>query len=323
MAVPKTSPFAFLSSTSPQPIPGSNPGNIPYGTSPGGAGSAPKPTAGTHHNQNGDTGGNNPPPPPPPAPTGGGGGGDKKSNDKPMVDSLRRMLSTEFAKSRDVKLGNIMQSYKTADADILDSYGQKAISLGESRSDNEKAAGDMTWQTLMNRVREAGDILSQTALQGAGESDTLKSSEMANRNWEANQGDVNRSYFDTNTSISGSIRDLNSSTKTARINAVEQANSDREQTWANFQNQKTDAWTQIGNVNANPFSNQYGKQPKAYDYAATSTGQAWKSPGVPDNIKDWKGTIQPTAGRLNAGTVEGFSTDLAVKKPQGSTSRRK
>ena len=60
--------------------------------------------------------------------------------------------------------------------------------------------------------------LAQAALQGAGETDTLRGQFMAVRNWDANQADVNRSYFDTTRSINSSLQDLNSDVRQQRVN---------------------------------------------------------------------------------------------------------
>src|SRR5690606_34588698 len=112
------------------------------------------------------------------------------------------------------------------DAEILLGYGQRVGQLEGSRKDNEKAESDNSFGNLINLARERADILAETALQGAGESDTLKSQVMALRNWDANQGETNRAYFDTNRAISNAVTELNADTRTARMNVHSQALSD-------------------------------------------------------------------------------------------------
>jgi hypothetical protein len=254
---------------------------------------------------------------------GGGGGGAKKSNDKPQMDALTRMLgSGGFKKALNTKLANINLDYKQTDADILKSYGERAGQLDLSRKDNQKAEADASFANLANRARERSSTLEQTALQGAGETDTLKSQLMALRNYSANQQDINRSFYDTQRSVNSSITGLNADTRTARLNALQQRNKAKEESYTNYYNQKADAYTQQGNLSANPNSNQFGKNKGAFNNAASMTGKAWKDPGAPASITNWKGTVKATEEHLNNSKLGTAVTNLAEKKPEGATLRK-
>lgn len=249
------------------------------------------------------------------------GSGIKKSNDKPMATALKKMISTYFAKSRDIKIANINKVLDATTKDLLKGYGERAGQLEGSRKDNQKSEAAGSFENLQNRMRELADIREQAALQGAGESDTFKTQMMALRNWSANQSDVNRSFHDTSRSINSAITDLNADTRTAQTNAYIQANNDKEQTWADYYNQQQDAYTQLGNVNANPYSNQYGKHKTAYGNAAKTAGKAWKNPGVPKEVQNWKGSSQAVEERLNNSSTQARVTNLAQPKPEGATLR--
>lgn len=254
---------------------------------------------------------------------GGGGGNIKKTNDKAQLDALKKLLKSGFKKARNTKLGNIDLIYGQQQGQLLDSYGDKAGSLELSRTDNEKAESDASFANLGNRARESADILSQTAEQGAGETDTLKSQLMAVRNWDSNQADVNRSYFDTVRSVNSAITDLNADTKTAGVNLAAQMLSDKESVWANYYNQRTDAYTQLGNMKANPYSNAYSKKgaKSAYNDMAKEASKAWKNPGVDESVLSWEGSSQAEEGKVNNTQVGNAAKVTEAKRPEGSTLR--
>lgn len=260
------------------------------------------------------------------SPSGGGGGvtintpEQKKSNDKPQMDALKKMIDG-FKTQRDTKLGNITTNYKQTDADILKGYSERAAQLELSREDNNKAEHDASFANLVNMARERADILSQTAMQGAGESDTLKSQLMALRNWDANQGDINRSFFDTMRSINSAVTELNADTRSSRISAYQAAQGDRAQVWNDYYNQNTSTYTQMGNIAANPYSDAYDKGANYFDKAADQTAKAFKDEGTPSSIRNWEGSTKAVEQRMNNTQAWNRTTNLAEKKPEGATLR--
>jgi hypothetical protein len=253
---------------------------------------------------------------------GGGGGGVKKTDDLPQLRALQKMIDSSFAGARDIKLGNIQTILGQQNSELLRGYDERAGQLKGSKLDNEKSEADSSFANLINRARERADTLAETAAQGAGESDTLKSQMMAIRNWDANQHDVNRSYFDTVRSINNAATDLNADTRSSRMNLYSQSLSDQEQTWANFYNQQADAYTQMGNLQANPYSNAYKANSDSFNKAAETAGMSWVNPGIPTEVQNWEGSFQAEEGRLNNTQAQAAVTNLAQKKPEGATLRK-
>lgn len=255
---------------------------------------------------------------------GGGGGGGysvKKNDDKPLLKALNDLLDPTrgFAKARDQQLANIATMYATQDADLLKGYEGRATQLGLAKSDNEKSESDASFANLANRARETQDVLAQTAEQGAGESDTAKAQLMALQNWDANQGEVNRSYFDTVRSVNNAINDLNTDTRTARINLATQMLGDKQQAWATYQNQMVETATQAANLRANPYSNAYKKNSGYYKQIVSNAENVWKNPGVDKAITEWEGTAQPEEGKLNNTQMANTATVQQPKKPSGAS----
>lgn len=258
--------------------------------------------------------------------TGGGGGGGggggyspKKTDDRQLLKALKALLNGGFAKARNQHLANIDKMYATEDADLLKGYQDRANQLGLARTDNDKSEADASFANLANRARETQDILAQTAEQGAGESDTAKAQLMALQNWDANQGEVNRSYFDTVRSVNNAVNDLNVDTRTARINLATQMLGDKQQAWANFQNQMVETATQAANLTANPYSNAYKKGSGYYKDVVKNASKVWENPGVDKAITDWEGAAQPQEGKLNNTMVKNVATVQQPKKPTGAS----
>lgn len=252
---------------------------------------------------------------------GGGGGGIKKTQDKAQVKALESMLKSGFKKALNVKVGNVDRLYKQQDKILLNTYGAKVAELGKSRKDNEKSEADESFANLGNRARENQDLLAQAAEMGAGETDTIRSQLMAVRNWDANQGDVNRSYFDTLRSVNSAITDLNADTKNARANLQVQALGDKEQAYTNYYNQRVDTYTQLGNLYANPYSAAYSKKKtsSAYGNAAKEAAKAWKNPGVSSSILNWEAPVKAEEGKLNNTQAASAAGVKEKKRPEGST----
>lgn len=248
-----------------------------------------------------------------------GGYSVRKNDDAPLLKALKQLLDGGFAKARNQQLENIDTLYAAQDADLLKGYSLRSEQLGLAGKDNEKSEADASFANLANRARETQDILAQTAEQGAGESDTAKAQLMAIQNWDANQGEVNRSYFDTVRSVNNAINDLNVDTRTARINAATQMLGDKQQAWATYQNQMMETATQAANLTSNPYSNAYKKNSGYYKDVVKNASKVWDNPGVSKAITDWTGTGQSEEGKLNNTLAENVATVQQPKKPSGAS----
>ena len=251
--------------------------------------------------------------------SGGSSGGIQKTSDKPQVSALQSLLNSGFAAQREAKLKNAFNLYAVQDADLVKGYNSRIAGLVGSRDDNRKAESDASFGNLANRAREMSDLTAQAASVGAGETDTLKTQLMAVRNWDANQDEINRSYFDTQRSVNASINDLNADTRAARMNLAADALGDYEQIWANYYNQRADAWAQMGNINANPYSDSYNAKSTAYANMAKDAASSWKSPGINKSLQNWTGTVGATEQKLNNSNYAAGAQVKERKRPEGST----
>ena len=238
------------------------------------------------------------------------------------------------------RLANIQTQLGQADAQALQGYQEGSAKLLKDASSNEAAAADSSAQALVNRGRERVNAMSQAALQGAGESDLLRTQEMSLRNWNANQSEVTRSYFDTKNSITGSLSELENNTRTARFNASRTASESRDSVYSEYYNARSETLTNLGNL--------YGQQAEYYGLAneqvgskksrarqkqaaarsrraamaaSKTSGEGYTDPGVPSSITQWKGDAKVEDAMTNEfrGSPAGSGNKPA---PSGATLRK-
>jgi hypothetical protein len=298
--------------------------------------------------------------------TGGGGGGGKTPNPYAYAQAQERKADNEayrkymdqahtiglqikalrlalgkqgFIQALDQRLKNIGLVQRQSEADLVTGYRERVGSLEQTSRDNEKAAGAQGYANLANRSRERSNAVGEAAAQGAGESDTLRAQGAALRNWNANQNEVNRSFYDTKSSIESSLTDLTVDTRTARINNALQANADRDSVWTNYYDQRSETLTALGNTLGQQAEYyglaqeaKNGKKVKklkkgasqasgqAFHQASLVAGQAWENPGVSKGLRQWAGA-DPFESDLNNDRFASAPTELAKKKPEGATLR--
>lgn len=257
-----------------------------------------------------------------------------------QVAALRHALGKDFKAALDTKLANINLTAAQQDRALVDEYNTRLGSLQGAAADNTKAADAQSYANLTNRGRERASAMSEALNNGAGESDVLRSQEAALRNWNANQSEISRSYYDTLRSVNSGITDLNADTKTARINSAAQANKDRESTYSDYYNQRSETLTQLGNVKGQQ-AEYYGlaqeamagggskkKQRQAqhasanaFMQASQTMGQAYKNPGVSSALMNWKGAGE-IEGVLNGSNLGAAQSTTEIKKPEGASLRK-
>lgn len=257
---------------------------------------------------------------------------DQAANLESQAKALKYALRNSYDDALATKLKNVGRTLRQQDGLIMEGFRNRYGALEGAVEDNEKAQGTQTLMNAQNLVRERNGALVEAMAQGAGESDTMQASLMSLRNWQANQGEVQRSLFDTLRSVNSSLTDLNTDTKTARFNVVQQANADREQLYTNYYNQRAESFTQLGNIRGQQadyldMAKEYdvGKggntksADKAFLQAAKEAGKSWENPGVDKKLRRWSGRDEFEAPTSNDPSL-GPTVDLG-KKPEGATLR--
>ena len=261
-------------------------------------------------------------------------------NLKIQMHAWKAILSKKgFRKALMQKLENIDLRENQKDNRILKDYRRRWDSLEEADSDNQKDASAKTNANLSNAGRERQNALSEAMLQGAGETDVLRSQGMSLRNWSANQNEVGRAFADTRTALNSSLTDLNVDTGSARFSVALEANEAREAQWSTYYDRRSDALTQFANTQGE-ISNYYAKaneqegskyrrkQEKkwrdaakdTYGDLAKNTQKAWDDPGVSKKIRKWEGRDDFAGGMDNRQFGNQGFEDL--KRPEGADLRK-
>ena len=243
---------------------------------------------------------------------------------------LQFKLLGSFASSRDTKLSNLQRALESSDRILRDGYSNTLGSLQGNARDNDNAESDNSFRNVANALRERNDIMAEAANQGAGESDIINAQLMALRNYSNNQSEVNRSFFDTLRSVNNAITSLNTDTVTSRNNLFNQAESDRESAWANYYNQVTDTWTQIGNIensNSNIDSDSSVGYQRAYGQAANEAAAAaassYQRQAAPAGWDEWEGKGSKEERALNSNNRAAMvNLGGPRKRPEGANLRK-
>jgi hypothetical protein len=223
------------------------------------------------------------------------------------LNSRDGKLNGTFRKALRQRLDNINLVRNQQEDILTDGYGQRLDSLKADASNNLTAATDSGITNETNRGRERVSALSEAFAQGAGESDALKVQLHSLRNWDANQNDINRAYYDGARSIDGSINDLNVDTRTGLSNIFSEANADKQQMWDNFRNQTAESQTQLGNV--------LGQQAEYYGLAVEANANA--AGGGGGGKTTLKATAKAGASGKGKSVKKGEGKTLGIKQADG------
>lgn len=173
---------------------------------------------------------------------------EQAANLEVQAKALQHALNRDFEKGLRQQLSDINESLRQQQTLVREGYQRRYGQLKGAKTDNDKAQVSQSGINDRNMIRERNSAIGEAMNMGAGESDVLATQMMSLRNWHANQTEVQRGYFDTLRSINSSLTDLEIDTKTALANNALQANADKEQLWTNYRNQRSEAYTQLGNV---------------------------------------------------------------------------
>ena len=227
------------------------------------------------------------------------GGG--KGSHAATRDNALKMLDEAL----DAKLAQLQKTFDLASADF-------AVNL----RDNEKSESDASFTNIANRARERQDLVTQALSQGAGESDVLKSQLQALRNWSVNQGDINRSFFDTRASINAGITDLNTSTQQGRMNEELSTNMAKADRWDDFYESMASSYSDMANLDQSNYllSGEIAAAEKQRGYSEGVLN--WLNEGK--NFADYETPRLETMAAAKAAPYESKYADLAAQMT-GST----
>jgi len=257
-----------------------------------------------------------------------------------QINALKVALGNKgYRKALRIQLRGVRGDLFDTDALLMKGYRERLGSLRNQAEDNEKEGAGRSNAALNNRSRERANAMSEAALQGAGESDTLRAQGASLRNWQANQSEVTRAYHDTLTSVNSALTDLTVDTRTGRAQAYRDANTARNTLWTDYYGNRSEVYTALGNA--------YGQQAEYYGLAneaipskkvkqkqriaarryggavrqsSLTTGKAWENPGIPKRIKNWEGA-NPFESAMNQEVRFNEQTEIAPKRPEGASLR--
>ena len=161
-----------------------------------------------------------------------------------ILNALMNSL-TGFQQGRETQIKNAQTALDSALAGILASYQSAVADYNKTAISNEQDEASKSAANIQNRARERMSLLEQAASQGAGETDQLRAQLQAFLNFDANQLEVTRSFFDTQRGINSQIAGANSQAETSRRSAWAQNQEAIGQAENEFMKNWTDTWTNI------------------------------------------------------------------------------
>ncbi|QNN98090.1 hypothetical protein SEA_FEDE_42 [Microbacterium phage Fede] len=279
-------------------------------------------------------------------PGGGGGGGGisaaesnarragKEKSDKEnsatqaIIDALLGSL-TGYEKGRDQKIANADRSLQTSLQGIMESLRLATQDYDDTSKSNEEDQAAKSAANVTNRARERTSLLQQAASQGAGETDHLRAQIQAFLNSDANQGEVDRSFFDTQRSILSQVAGANSQAETSRRSSWNQNQEAIGSAWDEFWKNRGDVFTNIqrtaaANTNVDSdYSNAFNARYGGYDpvkEAAAAAGQTYKTQSKDDDYFK-EGRIVGRDRKVTSGSRAGATQIKAPKAAEGATLR--
>lgn len=265
---------------------------------------------------------------------------DQAGNLEAQAAALKYALETGFNAALQQNLGDVGRTLEDQLGILKEGSALRAQGFIGTAKDTELATAAQNTDAFGNLVRERQDAMGQILEHGVGETDALRAMVMAARNWQTNQGEGNRAYFDTMRSVNNGITDLNLDTKTALANASTSAETEKERLWQDFYNRRSETFTQLGNVYGQQRdyyaqAKEFGEKPAAgtdeakktasetaFMDAAKEAGKSYENTGLPAWIKDYKGQEQLKARQENTNLAAAVEFQ-PVRKAEGASSLRR
>ena len=256
-----------------------------------------------------------------------------------QAKAIRQALDIDFASARDNNLADIDKVLGQQIAQLKLGAEQRGVQFLAAAKDNETATGSTAERGIQNAMRERQDTMTAVLEQGAGETDTLKAMLIAAKNWSSNASESNRAFYDTQQSINQGITDLNIDTRTEMSKMYGGAEADKERTWQDFYNRRSEAFTQLGNIKGQQAdyyaqAKEMGVKPKkgiekaaedamkkAFKDSAVESGKSYTNKGLPEWVQKYEGTEQ-VRGKQSNSNLAAAMTFEPVAKAEGATLRK-
>jgi hypothetical protein len=261
------------------------------------------------------------------------------TNLEKQAQAIRQALDVDFASARDNNLADIDRVLGQQISQLKLGATQRGVEFLKAGEDNEKATAGVAERGFQNLVRERQDSMTALLEQGAGETDTMRAMLMSARNWSANASEANRAYFDTARSINQGITDLNVDTRTEMGKMYGGAEADKERTWQDFYNRRSEAFTQLGNIKGQQAdyyaqAKEMGVKPKkgtekaaedamakAFKDSAVEAGKSYTNQGLPTWVQDYQAQDQIKAEQSNSNLAAALTLNPTAKA-EGATLRK-
>lgn len=244
---------------------------------------------------------------------------------------INQLLGTlkGYETGRDQLVQNADSALNSSLEGILNSLRLATQDYDETGTANDQEQAAKTAANITNRARERTALLSQAASQGAGETDQLRAQIQAFLNSDANQQEIDRSFFDTQRSINSQIAGAASQAETSRRSAWAQNQEAKGSAWNEYWKNVGDIWTNIqrtGAQNTNVDSdysegfnaNYGGNDPVAR--AAENAGRAYKTEEKDDEFFK-QGRPLGRKSKTTSSERAGATTIKAPKAAEGATLR--
>ena len=255
--------------------------------------------------------------------------GKENKNTQDIIDTLIRSVEG-YRSGYKTQRKNADAIFKNALGSLGSQYRQTIGDLKSTQGLNEEDEGSKSFAAKSNFSRERRSLQEQAALQGAGETDQLRSQVQALGNLDANLREVNTAYQDTRESVNSGRRQANITTETARNNAWGAREEARTKAAEDYYANYTQTWTDIqrtaaSNTNiSSDYSTAFkanfgGKDPLKEASKAAGKTREWQAPKK-NWATTWKGKASKDMGRdVNTGPVV---TTTGPQRAEGVTLQR-
>ena len=228
------------------------------------------------------------------------------------------LSSKGLSKARRQNIRDIEQALLSQLAEAKDAAAQRYETFAAAGQNAEIDTGRVLEAGVSNTVRERQEAMTQLLSQGAGETDAMRAMLMAARNWQANAGEANRSYFDSMASANAGITDLSLDTETAMANAWRGAESEKDRLWQEYYKARADTFTSRSNV-YNQMMAHY-RVAEAYDVEPKKGKKKTAKQGIEDDaVASAKTMSKSYKQKKLPGWISGYSAGPQLEARQSNS----